>query len=368
MESLKKYKRIVVKIGSSLLVDEETSDIRLEWLRALALDIKTLKKRKQEVIVVSSGSIALGRLSLGLNSANLALEKSQAAAAVGQIRLARAYEDVLAVHNIKTAQILVTLEDIRNRKRYLNSRATLGQLLDLGVVPIVNENDTVATEEIRYGDNDRLAAQVGVTVGADLVILLSDVDGLYSSDPLIDPDAKFVPLVKEITPEIDKMGGESRSLLSKGGMETKIIAAKMATSSGTSLIITKGTPLNPLTKLENSKKGTWFMAKSDPHQARKSWIQSMKSCGEITIDPGAELALQNGNSLLPAGVTKVIGEFERGDPVNIYDSTGGYIGVGFMRYTSKEAKKIIGARLVEVEKILGYSSREALIHRDDMAI
>lgn len=368
MESLKQYKRIVIKIGSSLLVNHGSNSIRYDWLKALASDIKKLKDSNQEVIVVSSGSIALGRLALGLTSKDLALEKSQAAAAVGQIQLAKAYEDVLAIHNIKAAQVLVTLEDIRNRKRYLNSRATLEQLLELNVIPIVNENDTVATEEIRYGDNDRLAAQVGVTIGANLVILLSDVDGLYSTDPQIDPTAELIPIVKEITPKIESMGGEARSLLSKGGMKTKIIAAKMATSSGTSLIISKGSDLNPLKRLENNQKFTLFLAKSDPHQARKSWIQSMKSCGGITIDSGAELALKKGNSLLPAGVIKVTGDFERGDPVNIYDSNSLNIGIGFVRYTSTEARRIIGARLVEVEKILGYPSREALIHRDDMAL
>jgi glutamate 5-kinase len=238
----------------------------------------------------------------------------------------------------------------------------------MSVVPIVNENDTVATEEIRYGDNDRLAAQVAVTVGADLVILLSDVDGLYSADPSIDIAAKFIPEVTEITPEIEAMAGEARNVIAKGGMKTKIIAAKMATSGGASLVITRGSTFNPLELLNTGTMSTWFKAKENPQQARKSWIKSMKACGDITIDPGAEEALKIGKSLLPAGVLSVSGKFERGDPVGISNSEGLNIGIGIVRYTAIEARKLIGSRLVEVEKILGYPSRKALIHRDDMAL
>ena len=368
MATLKNYKRIVIKIGSSLLVNDKTGKLNIDWLNALASDIVNLKRKKHEIIVVSSGSIALGREALKLTSKSLALEESQAAAAVGQIQLARAYEDVLATHKITAAQVLVTLEDIRSRKRYLNSRATLNQLLSMNVIPIVNENDTVATEEIRYGDNDRLAAQVAVTVGADLVVLLSDVDGLYSADPSIDMAAKFIPEVTEITSEIEAMAGEARNVIAKGGMKTKIIAAKMATSGGASLVITRGSIFNPLEMLNTGSISTWFKAKDNPQQARKSWIKSMKACGNIIIDPGAEEALKIGKSLLPAGVLSVSGKFHRGDPVDISNSEGLNVGIGIVRYTATEAKKLIGSRLVEVEKILGYPSRKALIHRDDMAL
>jgi len=367
MASLNKYSRIVIKIGSSLLVDGETGKLRLNWLKSLSKDIFELKKKNKDVVVVSSGAIALGRATLGLLSAKLPLEESQAAAAVGQIRLARAYEEILAPHNITAAQVLVTLEDSQNRKRYLNSRATFEQLLSLGVVPIVNENDTVATEEIRYGDNDRLAAQVAATVGADLVILLSDVDGLYTSDPSLDKNAKHIPEVLNINSEIEVMGGDANSVISRGGMKTKIMAAKLATAGGASLVIMEGSMLNPIENLKSGVKCTWFRPKEGPQAARKSWISSMKSLGKITIDSGAKKALDSGKSLLPAGVTGVVGNFERGDPVQITGLTGNYIAIGLSRYSSTEAKKLIGVQLIEIENILGYPGRTALVHRDDMA-
>jgi glutamate 5-kinase len=320
------------------------------------------------VIVVSSGSIALGRGALQLDVGTLALEQSQAAAAVGQIRLARAYEEALAPHGITTAQVLVTLEDSADRRRYLNSRATLEQLLSLGVVPIVNENDTVATDEIRYGDNDRLAAQIAVTVGADVLVLLSDVDGFYSGNPKDDHQAKRFDVVEMITPELEAMAGDAGTGLSKGGMRTKLLAAKTATAGGAAMAITLGSPLNPLKTLENGANATWFSAETDPQAARKRWIAAMKPKGAFKIDAGAVNALGDGRSLLPAGGTGVIGAFGRGEPVEILDQDGTRRAIGLTRYTSAEAEKIRGQRSDRIAELLGYPGRAALIHRDDLAI
>jgi glutamate 5-kinase len=358
----------VVKIGSALLVDRETGRLREDWLHALAEDVEWLRGQGASVILVSSGSIALGRGALGLGLSELALEQSQAAAAVGQIRLARAYEEALAPHGITTAQVLVTLEDSTDRRRYLNTRATLETLLSLNVVPIVNENDTVATDEIRYGDNDRLAAQVAVTVGADTLVLLSDVDGLYTANPASDPDATRFDTVERITPEIEAMAGDAGSGLSKGGMKTKLMAARMATAGGCAMAITQGAPLNPLKLLENGANATWFKPESDPQLARKRWIASMKPKGKITVDAGAADALGDGKSLLPAGVAAVSGKFGRGDPVEIIAAAGQKLGQGLSRYTADEARAIMGLKSSEIEARLGYPGRAALVHRDDMAV
>ncbi len=368
MATLAGYKRIVLKIGSALLVDRATGLLRSDWLRALSEDVAAAKARGQDVILVSSGSIALGRGALGLPPGALALEQSQAAAAVGQIRLARAYEDALRPHDITTAQVLVTLEDSRDRRRYLNSRATLEQLLSFGAVPIVNENDTVATDEIRYGDNDRLAAQVAVTIGADLVVLLSDVDGLYTANPATNAMATRLDIVTQITPEIEAMAGDAGSGLSKGGMKTKVMAAKTATSGGAALVITNGFTDRPLQALEEGANATWFTTEADPQQARKRWIAAMKPQGEITIDAGAAKALASGKSLLPAGVTDIEGAFGRGDPVVIKGPDNAPLATGLSRYTSEEAAQIKGAQSSEIEAILGYPGRAALVHRDDMAV
>lgn len=368
MATLSNARRVVVKIGSALLVDKETGCLRSEWLHSLAEDVAWVRAQGADVILVSSGSIALGRGALGLGRSELALEQSQAAAAVGQIRLARAYEEALAPHDIITGQVLVTLEDSADRRRYLNSRATLETLLGLGVVPIVNENDTIATDEIRYGDNDRLAAQVAVTVGADRLILLSDVDGFYSANPAQDPDATRFDVINDITPEIEAMAGDAGSGLSKGGMKTKLMAAKVAVAAGCSMAITEGSPLNPLKTLESGAPVTWFTALGDPQVARKRWIASMKPRGEIFIDAGATRALRNGKSLLPAGISKVSGRFGRGDPVAILDGGGRKLGQGLSRYTSQESARIKGCQSDQIEAILGYPGRAALIHRDDMAI
>ncbi len=368
MASLNGAKRIVIKIGSALLVDRATGDLREGWLNGLADDVAMLKARGADVILVSSGSIALGRGVLSLPKGALALEQSQAAAAVGQIRLARAYEEVLQTHGIVTAQVLVTLEDSADRRRYLNSRATLEQLLSLGAVPIINENDTVATDEIRYGDNDRLAAQMAVTVGADVLVLLSDVDGFYSDNPQVNSAAKRFDIIEQITPEIEAMAGEGTSGLSKGGMVTKLLAAKTATAGGCAMAITEGSCLRPLQALENGANATWFTAQGTPQLAYKRWIASMKPQGEIRLDAGAAKALKAGKSLLPAGVTAVDGAFGRGDPVAIIDVAGHKIGQGLCRYTAAEARAIKGHHSAEIEKILGYPGRAALIHRDEMAL
>jgi glutamate 5-kinase len=368
MATLTGARRIVVKIGSALLVDRETGDLRGNWLHSLAADVAVLKGQGADVILVSSGSIALGREVLGLAQPDLPLEQSQAAAAVGQIRLARAYEQALAPHGITTGQVLVTLEDSANRRRYLNARATMETLLGLGVVPIVNENDTVATDEIRYGDNDRLAAQVAVTIGADLLILLSDVDGFYTANPTDDPTARHIAQIDVISPEIEAMAGDAGSGLSKGGMKTKLLAARMATAAGCAMVIAKGFPDNPLSALQNGAPNTNFSAQIDPRAARKRWIASMKPKGAITIDAGAAAALSRGKSLLPAGVTDVSGTFGRGDPVEILAPTGRILGQGLTRYTVPEATAIKGCKSTEIEAILGYPGRSTLIHRDDMAL
>ncbi|MCG7626544.1 glutamate 5-kinase [Epibacterium sp. MM17-32] len=368
MAALNTARRVVIKIGSALLVDRASGALRQDWLLSLAQDVARLKEQCKDVILVSSGSIALGRGALGLPRADLPLEQSQAAAAVGQIRLARAYEEALAPHGITTAQVLVTLEDSENRRRYLNSRATLETLIGLGAVPIVNENDTIATDEIRYGDNDRLAAQVAVTVEADVLILLSDVDGFYSANPALDPQAKRFDRIDTITPEIEAMAGDGVSGLSKGGMITKLLAAKMATAAGCAMAITEGSVMSPVAALEAGAPSTWFTAQGDPQVARKRWIAAMKTRGVITVDEGAARALQNGNSLLPAGVRHVEGDFGRGDPLAILGPDGRKLGQGLSRYTAEEARAIQGHRSADIEDILGYAGRAALIHRDDMAL
>ncbi|MEQ8899409.1 MAG: glutamate 5-kinase [Roseovarius sp.] len=367
MATLSEAKRIVVKIGSALLVDRGTGQLRADWLKALVADVARIRARGTDVILVSSGSIALGRGALGLPMTELTLEQSQAAAAVGQIQLAHAYDRALSEHGLRAAQVLVTLEDSTDRRRYLNSRATLEQLLSLGAVPIVNENDTVATDEIRYGDNDRMAAQVAVTAGADQLILLSDVDGFYSGNPTLDPTATRFDVIDRITPEIEAMAGDAGSGLSKGGMKTKLMAARTATAAGCDMAITEGSVLNPLSALEKGAPATWFIAQGDPHQKRKAWIAAMKPRGRITVDDGAALALQGGSSLLPAGVTAVTGNFGRGDPVEVADVTGRTLGQGLTRYDAQDAALIKGLKTSDIEPRLGYPARGPLIHRDDMA-
>ncbi|WP_371153980.1 glutamate 5-kinase [Jannaschia sp. 2305UL9-9] len=364
--SLTTAQRIVVKIGSALLVESGTGKVRSHWLHGLAQDVADLRARGCDVILVSSGSIALGRSVLSLRPP-LSLEQSQAAAAVGQIRLAAAYDSVLAPLGVTTAQVLLTLDDSEDRRRYLNMRSTFEMLLGLGVVPVVNENDTIATDEIRFGDNDRLAAQVAAMAGADACVLLSDVDGLYTANPNTDPTARHLPEVPEITAEIEAMAGEGVSGLSKGGMITKVMAARRATEAGCALAITLGGD-RPLSALADGARATWFLAKDDPQTARKRWIGSMKPRGTIAVDSGAAKALRDGKSLLPAGVTFVGGGFGRGEPVTIEGPDGHAMGQGLIRYTGDEARQIKGLRSGDIETTLGYPGRAALIHRDDMVI
>ena len=366
--SITDTRRLVVKIGSALLVDRETGALREGWLQALATDVAALKARGMDVIIVSSGSIALGRGVLGLGHGTLSLDEAQAAAAVGQIRLARAYETALAPHGIVTAQILLTLDDSADRRRYLNTRATFAALLSRGAVPIVNENDTIATDEIRYGDNDRLAANVAVMAGADICVLLSDIDGLYTANPREDAGARHLPVVESITPEIAAMAGDAGTGLSKGGMKTKLMAARTATASGCAMAIAQGAGMNPLAAIAAGARVTWFTATLDPQTARKRWISAMKPKGCLRLDAGAAEALGRGSSLLPAGVRDVTGDFQRGDPVALEGPDGARLGLGLCRYTAEEARAIAGHRSDEIEAILGYPGRAALVHRDDIAV
>lgn len=359
-------RRVVIKIGSALLVDGQSGRLREDWLAGLAADVAHMRGRGQDVVIVSSGSIALGRHVLGLGDV-LSLDQSQAAAAVGQIKLARAYEAALAAHVITTAQVLVTLEDSANRRRYLNSRATLDALIAMKCVPIVNENDTVATDEIRFGDNDRLAAQVATLCGADLLCLLSDIDGLYDADPNLG-QANHIPLVDAITPGIEAMAGGSANRLAKGGMRTKIMAARTATAAGSAMVILKGDRTRPMAALESGATATVFAAKESPASARKHWIDAMKPRGVITIDAGAAAALGRGKSLLPAGVTGIEGDFDRGDPIEIRGPDGHLIARGLTAYDGTEARAIAGAQSGDIAGILGHPGRAALVHRDNMAL
>ncbi len=362
-------KRIVIKIGSSLLVDSASGALKADWLGSLAEDIATLKSGGKEIIVVSSGAIALGRNVLKLPKGALKLEDSQAAAAVGQIDLAHAYEDVFRARGIVAAQVLLTLGDTEERRRYLNARSTVTTLLKLGAVPVVNENDTVATSEIRYGDNDRLAARVASMMSADCLVLLSDVDGFYTAPPGSSAAARRLDEVTDITPEIEAMAGDVGSELSRGGMVTKIEAAKIAVAGGTHMVIASGKVLNPIAALGAGGCCTWFLAGSDPIAARKRWIVGrLEPKGSVILDKGAAAALAGGKSLLPAGVTKVEGSFERGDAVIIRNGDGAEIGRGLAAYDHTDARAIIGRKSSEIEGILGYVGRPELIHRDDMVL
>ncbi|HMQ92975.1 MAG TPA: glutamate 5-kinase [Amaricoccus sp.] len=360
-------RRLVVKIGSALLVAADSGRLRLDWLQGLATDVAGLRAGGKDVVIVSSGSIALGRRVLGLPVGPLSLEQSQAAAAVGQIRLAQAYESVLSPHGITTAQVLLTLEDTENRRRYLNSRRTLTALLELGVVPIVNENDTVATDEIRYGDNDRLASQVASMAGADVLLLLSDVDGLYTADPRSAASAERLESVAAVTPQIEAMAGGVGSALSSGGMKTKLMAAKAAMRAGCAMAISRGAVERPLTALAEGAPCTWFEPDGDPHVARKRWISGMKPKGRLTVDAGAVAALLRGKSLLPAGVTAVAGSFSRGDPVEIAGPDGTVVARALAGYDGREAALIKGHRSDRIAELLGHQGRAAIVHRDDMA-
>ena len=365
---LEKYRRIVIKIGSALLVDRKTG-LRKQWLNAMCADIAALRAKGVEVLVVSSGAIALGRSVLDLAPGALKLEESQAAAAVGQIALARAWSECLSADEIVAGQILLTLGDTEERRRYLNARATISQLLKMRAVPIINENDTVATTEIRYGDNDRLAARVATMTGADLLVLLSDIDGLYTAPPHLDPDARFLETIAEITPAIEAMAGGAASELSRGGMRTKIDAGKIATGAGCAMIIASGKVDHPLSAIGEGARSSWFAPSGSPVTARKTWIAGqLLPAGSLAIDTGAETALRSGKSLLPAGVRQVTGSFSRGDTIAIIGAEGREIARGLAGYDADEARQIVGKKSAEIAVILGYAGRAAMVHRGDMVM
>jgi glutamate 5-kinase len=362
-------KLVVVKVGSSLLVDGTKGELRREWLSSLCDDVAALKKQGVAVVLVSSGSIALGRRLLKLSPGELRLEESQASAAAGQVRLAEAYADMFATRGIVAAQVLLTFGDTEERRRYLNARATLGTLVELGAVPVINENDTVATAEIKFGDNDRLAARVASMMGGDRLVLLSDVDGLYTANPAGDPSATHVAEVAAITPEIEAMAGGSVSGLGRGGMTSKLIAAKIAMGAGCDVILARGDALNPLSAIASGSRHTRFKASVSPAAARKRWIAGvLRPEGALIIDDGAARALKDGKSLLPAGIRQIDGRFERGDAVVVKDRDGREVARGLAAYNASDAERIAGKRTVEIEAILGYRGRDEMIHRDDLVL
>ncbi len=366
---LEDFRRIVVKVGSSLLVDTTAGKLHESWLTALIADLAPLHRDGRDIIVVSSGAIALGRAVLKLPQGSLKLEDSQAAAAVGQIALARTWAEALSQHGLAAGQVLVTLGDTEERRRYLNARSTIDKLLEWRAVPVINENDTVATSEIRYGDNDRLAARVATMVSADLLVLLSDVDGLYDAPPGTASTAQHIPRVDRITPEIEAMAGAAGSELSRGGMQTKLEAAKIATGAGTYMIIASGRVEHPLRAIGQGARCTWFTAVENPVTARKKWIAgSLEPRGTLTIDAGAVAALRRGNSLLPVGVVKVEGNFARGDAVIIRGPDGAEIGRGLCAYDAEDAQKIVGRASADIASIIGFSGRAEIVHRDNLVI
>jgi len=367
---LQRARRLVVKIGSSILVDEAKGEVRRDWLEALTDDVARLHKGGCEVVLVSSGAIRLGRTHLKLPAGLLRLEESQAAAATGQIRLAQAYQEALARHGITVAQLLLTLHDSEERRRYLNARQTMATLLGLGAVPVINENDTVATDEIRFGDNDRLGARVAEMISADTLVLLSDIDGLYTGDPRSDLSAQFIPEIREITPEIEAMAGAAASALSNGGMVTKLMAGRIAMAAGCRMAIADGRKVGALGALiDGTARCSWFLPEGSPLSARKKWIKgSLKTSGSLVVDDGAVRALSAGKSLLPAGVTAIDGEFKRGDVVNVKDRVGRVLARGLVAYAAEDARRIAGRKSVEIEKLLGFRGRDEMVHRDDLVV
>jgi glutamate 5-kinase len=355
-------RRLVVKIGSSILVDESRGEIRRDWLEALTDDVARLHKGGCEVVLVSSGAIRLGRTHFKLPPGPLKLEESQAAAATGQIQLAHAYQEALARHGITVAQVLLTLDDSEERRRYLNARQTMATLLSMKAVPVINENDTVATDEIRFGDNDRLSARVAEMISADTLVLLSDIDGLYTGDPRSDAAATFIPEIREITPAIEAMGGSAASELSNGGMATKLIAGRIAMAAGCAV-----GALGAL--IDGKARCSWFLPEGSPLSARKKWIKgSLKTAGALTVDDGAVRALSAGKSLLPAGVTNIDGEFKRGDVVDVKDRAGRVLARGLVAYAADDARRIAGRKSAEIEHLLGFRGRDEMVHRDDLVV
>jgi len=367
-------KRLVVKIGSSILVDEGKGVIRRDWLEALAADVARLHQDGCEVVLVSSGAIRLGRTSLELPAGSLKLEESQAAAATGQIQLAHAYQGALARHGITVAQVLLTLDDSEERRRYLNARQTMATLLGLKAVPVINENDTVATDEIRFGDNDRLGARVAEMISADTLVLLSDIDGLYTANPRSDASARHIPEIREITPEIEAMAGAAASELSNGGMVTKLMAGRIALAAGCRMAIADGRQVGALGALiDGGARCSWFLPDyengASPLSARKKWIKgSLKSAGALVVDDGAVRALSSGKSLLPAGVTGIDGAFKRGDVVDVKDRGGRVLARGLVAYAAEDARRIAGRKSAEIEQLLGFRGRDEMVHRDDLVV
>jgi glutamate 5-kinase len=362
------FRRVVVKVGSSLLIGDD-GRVDRHWLGGLAEDIADWHARGHEVLVVSSGAIAIGSTVLGINKRRARLEDLQAAAAAGQVQLAHAYQEALDDYGITTAQVLLTPEDTENRRRFLNARGTLGRLIERRVVPVINENDTVATEEIRYGDNDRLAARVAQLVMADALILLSDVDGFYTADPAGNPGAEHIPLVTAITDDMQRMAGETRSDIGSGGMATKVQAARIATHAGCATIITSGVVQRPLSELAAGGRCTLFRAPGTPAAARKQWLAGVLEVrGELRLDEGASQALRNGKSLLPVGVLEVVGNFRRGDVVTLVDSHGRELGRGLAEYSFDEASQLAGRQSESIESALGYRGRAVMVHRDELVI
>jgi glutamate 5-kinase len=368
-EPLAQARRIVIKVGSALLVESGTGRLNRAWLETLAADIAALRRRGQEVLLVSSGAIALGRRHLGLAAGKLKLEESQAAAAVGQIRLAHAWKEVLEEHELSVAQILLTFADTEERRRYLNARNTIGTLLRLGAIPVINENDTVATAEIRYGDNDRLAARVAQMISADCLVLLSDIDGLYTADPSKDPHAKFIAEIRGITPEIERMAGGSASDVGSGGMATKVAAARIAVAAGCHMCVALGRELHPVRRIEEGARCSWFYPLANAATVRKQWIAgTLQPAGELVVDAGAVAALAHGKSLLPAGVTRVVGRFNRGDALIVRGGDGVEIARGLSAYSSRDAERLKGRKSSEIETLLGFRGRDEIIHRDDLVV
>jgi glutamate 5-kinase len=363
-------KRIVIKIGSSLLVNPRNGRVKKDWLDSLAEDIFSLRQQNKDVLIVTSGAVAIGKKFLGFpKQKKLKLEEKQACASAGQLNLIHDYQEAFSYFNMKISQILITLNDTENKRNYLNSKSTIDTLLKLGVIPIINENDTITTQEIRFGDNDRLAARVAGMCSADILVLLSDIDGLYSSNPNIDKDAKFIPIIKEITKDIKNMAGETTTSYGTGGMTTKILAGEIALSAGCKMVIAQGKKENPIKNIINGGKSSWFLPACSPEEAHKSWLSgSLKPCGEIYVDTGAQKAIEKNKSLLPIGVKKTKGEFLRGDTVLIKSEKGETIAKGISSYSSQDIEKIKQNHSKNIEKILGYSGRLEVIHIDNMVL
>ena len=366
--ALSDYRRLVIKVGSTLLVDDN-GQLNRGWLDELADDVATLARNGHEILIVSSGAVAIGSSVLGINKKRARLEELQAAAAAGQVQLVHAYQDALRAHNIVVAQILLTPDDTEDRRRFLNARRTLAKLLERSVVPVINENDTVATTEIRYGDNDRLAARIAQLVMADALLLLSDVDGFYTADPGTDKNAEHIPVVKSISDEMLSMAGETRSDVGTGGMSTKVQAARIATHAGCSTIICNGAVAHPVKALQDGAKCTVFQATATPAAARKQWLAGVLEVGgELRLDDGAVTALSDGASLLPVGVVSVSGKFSRGDVVTLKDASGHDIGRGLAEYSMDEAARLVGKQSDQIETVLGYRGRATMVHRDELVL